>query len=360
MTKKQAAKATIFILLFLLILQSITYIIRTNGDIKDIFTGFYAEKKDTLDVILIGSSPVYTYYSAPQIWGETGIACYPLSSNVQRPGAALPLIREAEKTQSPRVFVFEMRMYTMEDGDMSENMAFARGVTDNMKYSANRIYAINRLVTTKEDRYTYYFDIFKYHSNWKTMVLPDQIRCVTYEKKNPLKGFVIRDHVALLSEPELDYRQITATRPIPEEQEERLRELLQVLKDNEQQALFIVSPYTAKEDEAEMFNYMQQIVEGEGYTFVNMNLHTDEIGLDYTTDFHDIGHANLSGAMKCSTYLGHLLQEYDISDKRGEKDYESFDKAYQYFQNIQTDTMMKIQEKIETGDYADPYGEAEE
>ncbi len=46
-------------------------------------------------------------------------------------------------------------------------MAYARGVTDNLKYSLNRVYTINRLVTAKEDRYTYYFDIFKYHSNWK-------------------------------------------------------------------------------------------------------------------------------------------------------------------------------------------------
>ena len=42
-------------------------------------------------------------------------------------------MKEAEKTQSPEVYVFEMRMYTMEDGDMSENMAYARGVTDNLK-----------------------------------------------------------------------------------------------------------------------------------------------------------------------------------------------------------------------------------
>ena len=53
-------------------------------------------------------------------------------------------------------------------------MAYTRGVTDNMKYSWNRIKTINALVDPDgpEPRYTYYFDIFKYHSNWKTMVLP--------------------------------------------------------------------------------------------------------------------------------------------------------------------------------------------
>ena len=59
MTRKQLVQSIIFIVLFLYILMTVTYIIRTNGDVKDRFTGFYAEKKDTVDVVLVGSSPVY-------------------------------------------------------------------------------------------------------------------------------------------------------------------------------------------------------------------------------------------------------------------------------------------------------------
>ena len=51
---------------------------------------------------------------------------YPLSSNVQRPAAAEYLVEEALKTQSPELFVFELRMYTYEEGDMMDNMAYAR------------------------------------------------------------------------------------------------------------------------------------------------------------------------------------------------------------------------------------------
>ena len=125
MSVKQAIKATAFIGIFLVILVCLTYVIRTNGEVKGIFTGFYAEKDNTIDVMLIGSSPVYPFYSAPKIYGECGITCYPLSSHVQRPSAALPLLKEAYKTQTPEVVVFEMRMYTMEDGDMESNMAYA-------------------------------------------------------------------------------------------------------------------------------------------------------------------------------------------------------------------------------------------
>lgn len=55
----------VFLAVFLWLLVTVTYIIRTNGDVKDRFTGFYAEKENTIDAILVGSSPVYPYYSAP-------------------------------------------------------------------------------------------------------------------------------------------------------------------------------------------------------------------------------------------------------------------------------------------------------
>ena len=102
---------------------------------------------------------------------------------MQRPKAAVHLVEEAEKTQDPGLYIFELRMYLGPDERLTQNMAYTRGVTDNMKYSWNRIKTINALVDPDgpEPRYTYYFDIFKYHSNWKTMVLPGQIVTFRYE-----------------------------------------------------------------------------------------------------------------------------------------------------------------------------------
>lgn len=355
MSGKQAIKSGIFICIFIAVLVPLTYIIRTNGEVKDIFTGFYAEEDNTIDVLMIGSSPVYPFYASPKIYGEYGITCYPLSSHVQRPSAALPLLKEAYKTQKPQVVVFEMRMYTMEDGDMESNMAYARGVTDNMKYSLNRIYAINRLVPDASERYTYYFDIFKYHSNWKTLVLPEQIACLAYEKKHPLKGFVIKDEVGPLEEERIPTCVDVAERlPIPAEQEERLYELLDYLKGQKQQALFIVSPYRVEENEMEMFNYIGDIVESYGYSFVNMNRHYEEIQIDFTTDYYDYGgHVNTLGAEKCTEYLAGLLQDFHLPDRRKEEGYASFEASYEEYRKQSAQAIGLIRERIEKGEYAE-------
>ena len=58
MKKKQLLQAVVFVAIFFVILIHLTYIIRTSGDQKARFAGFYAEPKDTIDAILIGSSPV--------------------------------------------------------------------------------------------------------------------------------------------------------------------------------------------------------------------------------------------------------------------------------------------------------------
>ncbi len=139
MTRKQAAKTIAFLALTLALLVMLTYMLRTNGAVKDRFAGFYAEKKNSIDVIMIGSSPVFPYYSAPQMYGEEGITAYPLSTNSQRPVAELYLAKEALKYQQPDLLVFEVRMYTSSERYLTENMAYTRGVTDNLRYSPNRV-----------------------------------------------------------------------------------------------------------------------------------------------------------------------------------------------------------------------------
>lgn len=328
MTKKQAARAGIFLALFIFILMAVTYIVRTNGGVKDRFVGFYAEKKDTLDVILVGSSPVYPAYSAPRLYGEYGIASYPLSTNNQRPKAIRYLLKEALKTQDPSLFIIELKMFSMPDEEWEDTMVFTRGVTDNLKYSLNRVEAINALVSDKKERYTYYFDIFKYHSNWKTMVMPSQLACWHYEKAHPLKGLEIKTGVGPAQATDLSG--VTQKKEPAREQQAVLADLLDWLDETGKDALFLLMPYTVEPEEKMQYNYMRCVIEEAGYPMLDLNACAGEMGLDFGTDFYDYGdHVNALGEAKCSDYLGSYLREhYTLPDRRGQAGYESWDEAY--------------------------------
>lgn len=350
---KQAVKSIIFIGIFLYILMTVTYIIRTNGDVKDRFTGFYAEPKNTIDMVLIGSSPVYPYYATPMLWGEYGITSYPISTNLQRPVAATYLVEEVRKTQTPQLYVFEMRMYTAREMDLTNNMAYTRGVTDNMKYSWNRIRTINAMVDDVSERYTYYFDIFKYHSNWKTMVLPEQLACFRYEKKDDQKGYVMTDQVGPCEA--VDTSPITEKQPLPVFQEECLYTLLDYLKEEELQALFILSPTVMEEEKQRMYNHMEEVIVSYGYEFLNLNEYYQEIGIDFATDFSDYGgHTNALGAWKCTAFLGnYVAQNYGLPDKRMEEGYQDWDAAYEQWKIELEQARKTIARRIAEGDFTE-------
>ncbi|MCR4763985.1 MAG: SGNH/GDSL hydrolase family protein [Lachnospiraceae bacterium] len=317
MNRSQACRAGIFILLFILLTTGLTYILRTNGDVKDRFTGFYSEPADSIDVVAIGSSPVYPCIATPLLYHDTGIRLYPLSTNMQRPVAAPYLMREVRKTQHPQLFIVEIRMFAAADEDLRSNMAHTRGVTDNLRYSLNRIRTVRAMVGPEDDPLSYYLDIFKYHSNWKTLVLVKQLRDVFYVWPDDLKGYVTQDCVGPC-EP-ADVSGICESEPIPEEQEEALTAVFRELEKGGEKGLFLVLPYAEDEKSARRFNYIRELVEARGYDFLDMNRVSDGPVLDYELEFNDYGnHTNALGAARVTAWLeGWLKEHYDLPDHRG-------------------------------------------
>ena len=348
-------QSTTFIVIFLLLFIAVSYMVRTNGDVKDRFSGFYAEKDNTLDIVMIGSSPVFPYYAAPKLWGETGIAMYPLSSNVQRPVAMKYLVEEAEKSQSPELYIFEMRMFTMEDAGLRDNMAYTRGVTDNMRYSYLRYKTIQAMVPEdhEEGRISFYLDIIKYHTNWKMLALSSEWANMTYHKSHPLKGYTIKDEVGPRTMP--DCGGAEGVKAIPQEQETHLRDLMDYMRAEGKDALFIVSPYGETLEEQQMYNYIEEIVSSSGYPFLNMNNYYEEIGIVFEEDYADYGsHTNALGAEKCTDFLQKYLQEhYHFTDRRGDSAYASWDESYRLWQQEAESAREKIRERIANKDYAE-------
>lgn len=358
---RTAGQIAAFLVIFLMLLFPVSYMVRTNGEVKDRFSGFYAEKNNILDIVMIGSSPVFPYYAAPKLWGETGIAMYPLASNMQRPAAMKYLVEEAERSQSPGLYIFEMRMYTIKDENLRDNMAYTRGVTDNMTYSLQRLRTVKALVPEDEveSMLPYYMDIMKYHTNWKMLALPSEWGNMFYHKKSPYKGYTFRYEVG--PQPMPDCIGEEGIQPIPEEQEAYLRQLLDMLDSMEQDALFIVSPYGVSAQEQKMFHYMEEIVTSYGYPFLNMNEYYEEIGIVFEEDYADYGsHTNAVGAEKCTDFLEkYLLENYSFADKRGNDVYASWDQSYQDWQAEMESARETIRERILNEEYAQ-IGETQE
>ena len=335
MSRKEACKALSFILIFVLLLAGVSYIVRTNGDVKDRFAGFYAEEEDSIDVLMFGGSTIATSFSSGYMWGEYGFTSYPLSSNTQRPKAIKYLLEEAYKYQSPELVVIELRMFTYEDEVLKKDEPHIREVTDNLRYSAHRFKTVHDLtdgVETFEDKLSYYFDIIKYHSNWGMFFKPEEWQKVDYSKADLHKGFEHPMEI-LIHDEEIDrYISTEERNAISIKQEEELRKLISFLKDNNQDALFVVTPCIFGTEYYAQMNYMKDIIEAEGFSYLNVH---DGVDYECATDYLDGGHSNILGAKKCSQLLGKTISEnYGLSDKRGQEGFDSWDESYKVFMEI--------------------------
>lgn len=326
------AKIIVFICILGFLLRSVSYIVRSNGDSRIRFAGFYAEEKNSIDVLMLGSSTVGTSFCAPYMWDKYGFTSYPLSSNSQRPKAMKYLIEEGMRYQAPSLIVIEMRTFIADDEEMAEDEAHIREIVDNMQYSWHRIETINAVAEHFDDKWSFYVDLFKYHSNIGMLIRPEQWKYYNYSTKSIEKGFVIKNHVEQFRIEDKPDLYTEERKPIPQNQEEVLRDLLVYLKDNNLEALFVATPRAGFDDYEAMMNYCEDIVEGEGYKFLNLNYKYDEMQFSYRTDIDDGAHTNVWGALKCSDYLGQYIRDnYDIKNSHSEKVRNDWDEAYAYF-----------------------------
>ncbi len=343
---KFAAKIVIFIAVFVVLLIFASYILRPSSDTKTRFAGFYAEPKNTIDVIVIGSSPVAPLYAAPLIWNEYGITLYPLGTNSQPTNGIKYLVEEARKRQHDSLFVIDVSLFMVEPQSLLTEPNI-RNIVDNMTYSLNRKVAINELVENPSERLNYYFDISKYHTILRSGEFDaDSFKYFDFAVPSQYKGYFFVDAVEPFDP--VDVSGITETKSIPLESEQILIDLMDYCKTQDIDAMFVIAPYIASDERKMSHNYLQALIESKGYPFIDFNDKAQQIGIDYATDLYNRNHLNVSGAQKFSMYFGaYLADTHGFVDNRGNTDYASWDDAYIAWSKQAALSMQTIKENAE-------------
>jgi len=339
--KHELTKAIVFVLVLVFLLQGVSYVIRSSGETKDRFAGFYAEKIDSIDVLLIGPSTVSTSFIPAYMWDKYGFTSYPLSSNAQRPKAIKYVIEEGLKYQEADLVVIEPRTFIASYEEQAKDEGHIRETVDNMNYSVNRIKTINALTEEFDDKYPFYFDIMKYHSNYGLLFKASEWKKFDFSQKNDLKGYELRNEEEKYREKDGNRRSDAfcyTRKPIPVKQEEVLRDLLVYLQENNIRTLFVVTPRDHDEEYEGNMCYMKDIINEYGFEMIDTNELFEEVGFDYRYDMADGAHTNVWGAVKVSDYIGKC-----IKDRIGNLDHlESvtidWDNAYSIFSEIYENT----------------------
>lgn len=283
-------------------------------------TEFYHVKENTIDVILLGASHIQTGINPNILWREQGITSYELAGSGQPIWNSYYNLKESLKYQSPKVVVidtFTVCYEFMEDTSYTSAVWNCMG----MRFSQNKIDAIK--VSSPEDKHWDMFMAYPtYHSRYKDLTERD-FGLINFKKPVYANGYYTYYAAQPVDPPNI--ANITEKGEILPKSLEYLIKIIDLAKENNIELVFIITPYAMREPEKMVSNTVEQIALENGCKFINYILIHEEIGFDWSTDLYNIGHLNCLGADKVSSHLASYIQSnFDIPDKRGNQEYQSW------------------------------------
>ena len=335
MSRERMAARIVYIVVFFLfigiVFDGMSRIICAKfiGDSTTIVDGFYAEKRKDIDLVVIGSSNSFCTVDPLVLYEDYGIAAYDFGSSSQPMHISVLYLKEALRTQQPKVVALEVNMLTS-DSITSRREAGLRWGYTNIPLSVDKLRCIYESVgAVNAEYFSYVFPVFRYHNRWKELTKSDY----TYfwqDKTNYTKGYLETQAVSETPVNLTDYN-FEGAAWFEEENIACLDEIAKLCKEKNAALLLFKSPkegWHRYETEA-----VRALADARGLQFVDFNELYSEgaLSLDMAADFRDAQHLNDFGAQKVTRYLGDYLKEtYELPDRREDAHSNAWDEACAY------------------------------
>ena len=331
--KKSVIRIFSFLIIITLVLLYCNSVLKPkSADGLSTYSAFYDLDKNTVDVLVLGSSHAFVNFSTDTLWSEYGISSFNLGGGVQPFWNTYYNLKEALKTQKPELIVLDAYAATL-DFDYSDSNR-TRSNTFGMKWSMNKLKSIC-VSTDTSDTVDYLLSYSQYHTRYSSLQKGDFVddfgsQTLDYNWMGPdWKGqflFNTSNHVDMT-----DVSNVNVETPLLPKEEEYYRKIIELAQDENIPIVVVVVPYALDESEQSKYLAAERIAEEYGVEFINYNLMLDEIGLDCDSDYHDFAHMTAIGASKYTKFVAdHLKENYTISDHRGDPKYSTWDRWADY------------------------------
>ncbi|WP_029231277.1 hypothetical protein [Butyrivibrio sp. VCB2006] len=315
-----------FILLVLALVVSLTFVDRlfsfkTAHGIKQA-RDLYAQPKDTVDVVFLGSSHMHVNINTALLWEKYGIAAYDYSGAEQPLWMTYYYLKEFCKYQKPKVMVLDF----FAPANFLDDYQY-KYIGDNfygLKPSVNKLGMLK--VSVEPSRVLEFFPaLVSYHMRYQELEQADwDYLSETQEDKSAFKGYTPYFKTGEWEKPEFD-----AEDPLPltDKSLEYLDKIIDFCNENEIEMFFIVTPYIKEYEADQRFEYVERLCAERGIWFEDGTEMYETLDLDFSQDFFDFSHLNYRGSCKYTDYLGAGLKfRFDIPDHRGDERFESWDR----------------------------------
>ena len=295
----------------------------------------YRQPDDSVDVMTVGSSLAYAGVNTNVLWEEYGIASYNLCSAEQPFWVSYYTIREALKTQHPKVILLDAKAatYTRDYSKRGRTILSTFGI----RGIENRIGAIMACVETPRDAVSYILGLPEVHSNYKKLTAEDFVFPPDNGGRGESwKGYIESDVVESHERPSVVWNSVK--RNMNDREEEYARKIFEMAREEGITMLVVGFPNPDYANDHMYYNSLFAIAEEYGVPWINYNDPSLRFGLRFSTDFADWQHLNVKGSITFSRKLGEDLREmYSLADHRGDAYYASYDTCAEIWAEKYTD-----------------------
>ena len=287
-----------------------------NGALN--FEAFYAQEDDSIDVLFVGSSHAFINVNTGVLWNEYGIPSFVLGANNQPIWNSYYDLKEALKTQSPKLVVLEI-LNASGDFDYLEH-SYNITNTSGMRWNLNRLEAMRAGVPDSDTLIDDILNFEEYHNRYTGIGMAD-IATNNLESYSGVvfKGFYDYIRVDPIAEPVFDH-ELESGSVMLRKEEYYYRLIMELCRDEDIPLMIMVAPDgTYSDGVRQIYNYAGEIADEYGVDYVDFNEFYHEMDLDFSTDFADIRHLNHLGNRKFTSFLGeYITGHFDLPDRREE------------------------------------------
>lgn len=342
MRKKIIISSVCFVFLFISVSFCLSKIITNESDLiqRDILNSFYKEKKNSLDVVIIGPSSTFCAWIPLVVWHKYGITNLTYSSPGLPHYALKNIIKEILSIQKPKLLIINIdgiaEFPAYDDGTCVDIQRYLL----NMPFSMNKIEVINSVIDGYNLSFIksleFYFPIIRFHQNWKNLkkTILKKIHTKTYRKGI----FTQINYEYYTLEQKKDFSEkIPYTRSpynVPKDYYDYLRDLYSFLTSLDVHVLLINTPLYSHRENEDIYNRHESYFDAAFKTAKEYNLDCIDFrdkrsSLFAKSDYFDPGHLNYKGALKFMNYLANIIQtKYNLVDNRNNNDYSDWNDAY--------------------------------
>ena len=283
----------------------------------------YAQPDDSIDVLAVGTSQLYAGINTNVLWARYGIAAYDLCSAEQPFWVSYYMIREALKTQHPKVILLDVKP-SCYIGNYTRHGRIILS-TFGIRGLENRFGAIRACVKTSEEAQEYIFGITAVHSNYESITLEDfKYPLDNSGRGNTWKGYIEMDQITSMQRPY--YTEDVEAKKINAREEEYIRKIIELVQGTDTELVFICMPFADYPTDQPYFISMAEIAEEYGVQFWDFNTQAHRNIVDENYDFADYQHLNIRGSINFSLRLGNELRKaFSVEDHRKDDKYISYE-----------------------------------